>query len=127
MKKALKIMVSLISLLFLSMGVRWAVAPEGMAKELGMPLLEGMGLSTQIGDLGSFFLTCGLLGLIGVFKENRDFLYAAAMLLGGTAVFRLLAWGVYDASLAVPQIAVEVVSAGLLVALAAQFKSPANG
>jgi hypothetical protein len=41
-----------------------------------MPLLEGAGLSTQIGDLGSFFITVGAMTLIGAITTTRHWFYA---------------------------------------------------
>ena len=43
---------------FTLMGLRWAFDPSSAAESLGMVLLDGNALSTQIGDLGSFFITC---------------------------------------------------------------------
>ena len=54
MNKVLKIVVALLALVFASIGLRWLVAPEGVAVEFGMILMEGLGLSSQIGDLGAF-------------------------------------------------------------------------
>ena len=39
-------------------------------------LLEGVGLSTQIGDLGSFFITVGAMTLIGAITTTRHWFYA---------------------------------------------------
>ena len=126
MKTTMKVITALAALLFISIGVRWAVAPAGVAEEFGMPLLQGMGLSTQIGDLGSFFLCGGLMGLIGIYTERRDWLYAAAMLLTGTAIFRTIAWAAHDAALAVQSISVEVIVTAILLVTAAQFKPAAS-
>ena len=123
MNKVLKIIVILPALLFLAMGVRILVAPEGALGELGMPLLDGLGRSTQIGDLGAFFITGAILILLGVFTGKREWLYAPALLLGLTAVFRLWATVGHDAPLAVQQIAVEVFVTALLVFAASRIKS----
>jgi hypothetical protein len=122
MKKALKILAALPALLFIVFGLRWMIAPEGMAKELGMPLLEGMGLSSQLGDVGSFFLGGGIMVMIGIITERRDWLYAATLLVAGAAVFRTVAWLAHGAPFAVTSIAVEVTITVILIATAAQFK-----
>lgn len=124
MSKLLRIVVSLPAILFIVMGIRWVVAPAGMAAELGMPLLEGVALSTQIGDLGSFFFAGGLFVLIGVITQRRTWFYAPAMLLGFTAIFRTLAWLLHDAAFTVDMIAVEVVLVALL--LFAASRTPAE-
>jgi hypothetical protein len=63
MNKALKIVTALPALLFIIVGFRWLLAPAGVAAEFGMPLLDGLGGSTQIGDIGAFFLGGGLNGV----------------------------------------------------------------
>ena len=79
-----------------------------------MPLLEGVGRSTQIGDLGSFFLTMGLLILVGVTTLERVWFYPPMMLLGLAAIFRIVSWLVHGAALAGSLIAVEIVVTALL-------------
>ena len=117
MNKVLKIVVAIPALLFILIGLRWLVDPAAVATELGMPLLEGLGLSTQIGDLGAFFMAGGLMVLLGLWTGNRTWLMAPALLLGVTAIFRVLAWALHGASFAGPQIAIEVVVTVLLVTL----------
>lgn len=123
MHKALKIIVCLPAILFLMIGVRILVEPEGALKELGMPLLDGLGRSTQIGDLGAFFISGASMVLIGVFTGKREWLYAPAMLLGMTAIFRIWATVGHDAALAVEQIGVEVVVTALLLFAASRIKT----
>lgn len=124
MNTVLRVVVSLPAILFIFMGIRWVVAPADMAAQLGMPLLEGVGLSTQIGDLGSFFFVGGLFVLIGVITQKRAWFYAPALLLGFTALFRTLAWLLHDATFALDMIAVEVVLVALL--LFAASRAPAE-
>ena len=111
----LRVAVALPAILFIVMGVRWVVAPAGIAAELGMPLLQGVGLSTQIGDLGSFFFAGGVLVLIGVITQKRPWFYAPALLLGCTALFRTLAWLLHGATFALDMIAVEIILVCLLL------------
>ena len=66
---------------FLINGLQWIIAPARIAEQLGMPLLEGVGLSTQIGDMGSFFITVGAMTLIGAITTTRHWFYAPSMLL----------------------------------------------
>jgi hypothetical protein len=115
MNKALKVIVALPGILFLVIGLRWLIAPAGVAAEFGMPLLDGLGRSTQIGDLAAFFVGGGVMILLGVFTQHKTWFLAAAMILGLTAAFRLVAWQVHGASFAAQQIAVEVVVAALLL------------
>lgn len=122
MNKILKAIVILPALLFLMIGFRILIDPEGGLGELGMPLLDGLGRSTQIGDLGAFFIGGAVLILIGVFTGKREWLYAPALIMGLTATFRLWATIGHDAALAVPQIGVEVVVCGLLLFAASRIK-----
>ena len=48
MNKILKVIVAVPAILFLIIGLRCLVAPAGVAGEFGMPLLDGLGRSTQI-------------------------------------------------------------------------------
>ncbi|MEP0201827.1 MAG: hypothetical protein ABJ084_08200 [Halioglobus sp.] len=121
-RKLLKGLAALPALLMLVMGVNWIVDPASAAQGLGMTYLEGEGRSTQIGDMTSFFIGVGVMALLGLWTENRTWLYSASLLLGGTAVFRTLAWLVHDASFATASIAVEVISVLLFLAAARQLQ-----
>ena len=92
-----------------------------------MPLLEGLGLSTQIGDLGAFFTAAGLMVLLGLWTGNKTWLLAPALLLGFTAIFRTLAWALHSASFAGPQIAIEVVLTVLLLVVANRASDYVSG
>ena len=124
MNKTLRVVVALPAILFVVMGLRWVFAPAGIAPEFGMPLLEGLGLSTQVGDLGAFFFCVGLFVLIGLFTQKRPWFYAPALLLGFTAIFRVAAWLLHGAPFASSQILVEVVITALL--LFAASRAPAD-
>lgn len=115
MNKILTVVVGLFGLMFLLIGLRWLVDPSGAAGQLGMPLLDDVGRSTQIGDFAAFFLTLGGLILLAVVTSQRLWYYPAAMLLGIAALGRLLAWAVHDAALALNLIAPEVVIAAVLL------------
>lgn len=121
MNKILRVVVALPAVAFMVMGIRWVVAPAGMAPDLGMPLLEGAGLSTQIGDLGAFFVALSCYILIGIITLKRSWLYAAALLLGLTATFRVLAWLLHGATFAGESIGVEVVVTALLLFAASRI------
>lgn len=115
MKTFFRVLVALPAILFVVMGLRWAVDPMGAASGLGMTLMEGVGLSSQIGDLAAFFLGMGIMMLIALISARRSWFQAPALLLALTAVFRLLAWLVHDAALALDMIIVELVVATVLI------------
>ena len=109
MKRVLKIVAGLFGVFFTLMGLRWAFDPSSAAESLGMVLLDGNALSTQIGDLGSFFITVGVFTLIGVITETRHWFYAPSMLLLVAALYRTLATLIYGAPFAFSSIIIEVV------------------
>jgi len=112
--KILRVITALPGILFVVTGVGWIVDPASAAAGVGMPLLEGVGRSTQIGDLGAFFLTMGLLILVGVTTLKRVWFYPPMMLLSLAAALRIIAWLVHGAALAGSLIAVEIVVTALL-------------
>jgi uncharacterized membrane protein len=114
MNKVLKIVVASLALVFASIGFRWLVAPEGVAAEFGMTLMEGLGLSSQIGDLGAFFLSLAIFILLALTTGRRTWYYPPIILLGLTAIMRTMAWMFHDASLAVDMIAVEIIACVVL-------------
>jgi len=103
---------------FVLQGLGWIVAPANAAAGLGMPLLDGLGRSTQVGDFAAFFLTAGVTMLVGSRAGNARLLLVPAGMLGSAAAVRTLAWLVHGASFAALFIAVEVV-AGIVLATAA--------
>lgn len=122
MKKVLRLIVGFIGLLFLSMGLRWLLAPAGIAAELGMPLLDGVGRSTQIGDLSAFFITLGICVLIALSTRNSQWYYPAILLLGLTAFGRVIAWLIHDAALPLQIIAPEIIFSVILLIAARVLK-----
>ena len=115
MNKALKLLVLLPAILFVVMGIRWLVAPAGIAPDFGLTMADGIGLSSQIGDMAGYFLTLGSCMLIALISERRSWYYPPMMLLAITALGRIVAWLLHDATLSVSQIMVEVVVALILL------------
>lgn len=99
---------------FALQGVGWLVAPRLAAAGLGMPLLDGLGRSTQVGDFAAFFLTLGVSILAGSAPSRRRLLYFPAGLLASAAFGRMIAWSVHDASFATVFIPVEVLGGAFL-------------
>jgi hypothetical protein len=82
--------------------------PERVTADLGMPLLEGVGLSTQLADLGAFFTFSAFLIFYGVLKSKGECLRIVALLIGLAAFLRIVAWAVNDAALASALIGAEI-------------------
>jgi hypothetical protein len=120
---ALRVVAGIVGVFFLIQGINWIVMPGAAAEALGMPLLDGLGRSSQIGDMASFFLTLGMMSLLGAARSNPLWLYGSAMLLGGAAIMRTLAWLLHDAAFAGIFIGVEIASAGVLLFVASRFSA----
>ncbi|MDX1698061.1 MAG: hypothetical protein R3308_07215 [Thiohalobacterales bacterium] len=117
MNRLLKVLVVLPAIFFLITGLRWLLAPAGVAPQFGLTLGEGVGLSSQVGDMSAFFLLLGICMLTALVSGRRSWYYPPIILLALTAVGRIFAWLLHDAALAVDLIAPEViVSVILLVA-----------
>ena len=125
MNIALRAIVLVCGVLFIITGLRWLLAPAGVAPEFGLVLSTGVGLSSQIGDMSAFFLTLGVCILMGLITQRAIWYYPPIILLSLTAVGRLLAWLLHDAALAMNLIAPEVIVA--LILLIASRRLPAPG
>ena len=125
MNVALRAIVLLCGVLFIVTGLRWLLAPAGVAPEFGLALSTGVGLSSQIGDMSAFFLTLGVCILMGLNTPRTLWYYPPIILLSLTAVGRILAWLLHDAALAMNLIAPEVIVA--LILLTASRRLPAQG
>ncbi len=105
------------ALFFVFVGLAWWLAPEFAAARFGMTMQSGVGLSTQIGDLASFFFTLGGCWLVGLVSGDRVWLYPSIMLLTLAIVGRFIAWLFHDAALAVGMMATEAIIVFLLFLL----------
>jgi hypothetical protein len=121
MKTLLRILVALAGILFVVLGLRWAVDPSGAAASVGMTLMDGVGLSSQIADVGAFFLSGGIMILLGLITSKASWFQAAALMVALAAVYRVLAWLVHDAALTPDMIVVEVVLTGLMLLAASKL------
>ena len=115
MNTVLRMLSALAGILFLVTGLRWVVDPEGAAAGLGMDLLEGLGRSSQMSDMGVFFLAIAVMILVGVISLQRRWFYVPVLMLMGAALLRVLAWLLHDAVLAGEFIVLELVVGCLLL------------
>lgn len=118
MRSRLRTITTVVGALFTLQGIGWLLAPARSAAGLGMPLLDGLARSTQIGDMSIFFLMAGLTILLGSRPGSAKMLYFPAALIGGAAITRTLAWLLHGADFAALFISVEVAT-GLLLSYAA--------
>lgn len=113
LKNILRLLMALPAVIFITFGVRWLVMPEDIAPFFGMTLMQGVGLSTQIGDMAALFLMLGLSALSGIVTGKRIWFLAPALFLVLAAIGRMLAWAFHDAALATDFIFQEFLIAGL--------------
>jgi hypothetical protein len=125
MNIVLRAVVLLCGVLFIVTGLRWLLAPAGVAPEFGLALSSGVGLSSQIGNMSAFFLTLGVCIMMGLTTQRTVWYYPPIILLSVTAVGRVLAWLLHDAALATDLIAPEVIVA--LILLIASRRLSAQG
>ena len=125
MTRPLQVVLALVGAFFGLQGLVWLVRPAQAAEGLGMPLLEGVGRSSQVGDFAAFFLVLSGAILVGTFRQNRTWLQAGAALLGVAAVARTVAFAAHGAAFATAFVAVELVGAGLLLFAASRLESGA--
>lgn len=114
MGNILKVAAGVPALAFVLLGLAWWVAPSFAAVQLGMTLLTGAGLGSQIADLASFFFTAGLCIFIGLATGRAHWLLPPVMLLAIAMVGRALSW-LHGADLTLDMMAVEAVVIAILL------------
>lgn len=92
----------------------WLFDPATAAVDLGMPYLEGMARSTQVGDLSAMFVFLVIMCAAGAITKSGHYLQNAGLLLLLIAVFRTTAWFFHGAELATTFITIEVILAVVL-------------
>ena len=110
-----RILSGIIGLFMLYTCVGWITDPASAAAGLAMPLLEGLGGNTQIGDFTSFFFTAGVFACIGAYRSEHAWLYASISLLGSAALFRSLAVITHGSDPLTMAITFEIVMTAILV------------
>ena len=121
MENALRILTAFLGIGFALQGLGWLLVPPQAAAGLGMPLLDGVGRSTQIGDFAAFFVTAGVGMVLGSRRGHTQVLLFPAALLASAAVGRTLAWMLHGATFAALFIAVEVAASLLLLTVARRY------
>ncbi len=108
-KNLIRVIAALPAIPMLLNGIGFLARPEETAASLGMELLEGIGLSTQLGDMTAFFVGTAVLIILGAVKAEGRWLYAGAMFLGAAAAARTLAAVVAGAAMAKQFIVIEII------------------
>ena len=110
-----RILSGIVGLFMLWTCLGWLMDPASAAAGLAMPLIEGMGGNTQIGDFTSFFFTAGLFACIGAYRAEHVWLYAPISLIGSTAIFRSLAVVTHGSEPLTMAIGIEIVMSAVLI------------
>ena len=126
MRSPLRIIAFLLGIFFVLQSAGWILNPANAASGLGMPLLDGLARSTQIGDLSAFFLTAGVTILLGCRRGSARLLLVPAGMIGGAAVLRIVAWALHGADFATLFIAIEIVTTAILLAAAQRLSAEAS-
>ena len=93
----------------LIMGGMWWYQPETAAGLLGASLLDGTGISAQIGDSGAFFIGVGVLLLWGAVRQHAVFVLIGGCLVGLVAPGRILSSTLHNGAVTTPEVIVECV------------------
>jgi hypothetical protein len=115
-----KVLVSVAGLLLAVLGLRWMLAPAGIATEQGITLGTALALNTARGDLGGFFLGGAILCALGVRTGDGRWLQAVALVVGCVAFGRVV--GMIADGVAAEAAVAFVVELGMI----AVFLSAAN-
>jgi len=114
--KIIKIVAGLLGVMLLGIGLCWLFAPAVAAPLIGMDVMQGgVARSSQIGDLGAFFIVAGAFALLGLGTGNAALLYTPAALVGAAAIFRIVAWWAHGAEFATQMIVLELVMCRLFL------------
>ena len=119
--RAWTVTLGVMAALFTLLGLGWLFVPGVVSALMRMPLLAGEGLSTQIGDLASFFLAMGVSILIALLNHSAIWLYPAVLLLVFAAVGRVIAWLFHGAGLPLDMVVFELVVAAFLISVASKL------
>ena len=116
MNKFLIILNTINGFIFIVLGLVWIISPYDAGANFGILVIpEGLGRSSLIGDVGSYFFCIGLMMILAAYTLKNIWFYAPAMLLSVTAIFRIISWAVHDATFATQFIVIEIILVAILL------------
>ena len=116
MNKFLIILNTINGFIFIVLGLVWIISPYDAGANFGILVIpEGLGRSSLIGDVGSYFFCIGLMMILAAYTLKNIWFYAPAMLLSVTAIFRIISWAAHDATIATQFIIIEIVLVAILL------------
>ena len=124
MNKFLVVLNAINGILFIGIGLLWVIFPYEAGANFGiLEISEGLGRSSLIGDVGSYFFCIGLMMILAAYTLRSIWFYAPAMLLGVTALFRVISWAAHDATFATQFIIIEILLITLLLVTSKRMSS----
>ena len=124
MNKFLVVLNAINGILFIAIGLLWVISPYEAGANFGiLEISEGLGRSSLIGDVGSYFFCIGLMMILAAYTLRSIWFYAPAMLLGVTALFRVISWAAHDATFATQFIIIEILLITLLLVTAKRMSN----
>ena len=124
MNKFLVVLNAINGIFFIAIGLLWVISPYEAGANFGiLEISEGLGRSSLIGDIGSYFFCIGLMIVLAAYTLRSIWFYAPAMLLGVTALFRVVSWAAHDATFATQFIIIEILLITLLLVTSKRMSS----
>jgi len=124
MNKFLVVLNAINGIFFIAIGLLWVISPYEAGANFGiLEISEGLGRSSLIGDVGSYFFCIGLMMILAAYTLRSIWFYAPAMLLGVTALFRVVSWAAHDATFATQFIIIEILLITLLLVTSKRMSS----
>ena len=124
MNKFLVVLNAINGILFIAIGLLWVISPYEAGANFGiLEISEGLGRSSLIGDVGCYFFCIGLMMILAAYTLRSIWFYAPAMLLGVTALFRVISWAAHDATFATQFIIIEILLITLLLVTSKRMSS----
>lgn len=124
MNKFLVVLNAFNGILFVAIGLLWVISPYKAGANFGiLEISEGLGRSSLIGDVGSYFFCIGLMMILAAYTLRNIWFYAPAMLLAVTALFRVISWAAHDATFATQFIIIEILLITLLLVTSKRMSS----
>lgn len=124
MNKFLVVLNAFNGILFVAIGLLWVISPYEAGANFGiLNISEGLGRSSLIGDVGSYFFCIGLMMILAAYTLRSIWFYAPAMLLAVTALFRVISWAAHDATFATQFIIIEILLIILLLVTSKRMSS----
>ena len=124
MNRFLVVLNAINGILFIAIGLLWVISPYEAGANFGiLEISEGLGRSSLIGDVGSYFFCIGLMMILAAYTLRSIWFYAPAMLLGVTALFRVISWAAHDATFATKFIIIEILLIALLLVTSKRMSS----